>query len=128
MRCRRARTGNGNMRQRCQVVEGESLAMQKLAEVTIANAGFDRHSLASTVKLDDSIEQFCRAMIAGAIGDAVERMSRAQRFDPVAARDELAHLLGRLRPMSGNCIVCIIASPIGLPGRHIRARQGYYVK
>jgi len=64
-------SGDGDVREGCQVVDSEAALIDDRREVSVADAGADGDGLRSRIEID-GFERCERELILGAVGDAVE--------------------------------------------------------
>ena len=88
-----AGAGDGDVRQRGEVVQREALLVEIGAQLAVAHAGFERHRARLGVQRDHMIHRLERDEGPGAVGDVVEAMTRAEHFQRIVFLDELPDLV-----------------------------------
>jgi len=80
MGCGGDRTGDGDMRERCEIVKGVALSVDDGGELAVADSGADHDGAGMFVNLD-RIEIGKGDLVLVAVGDAVEGVARAEGAD-----------------------------------------------
>src|SRR5260370_5654258 len=107
-----ARTNNGDMRQRGQVVHREAMAIKIRSKLAIRHTSANGHCARLRVKFH-SVELLQRYLIVAAVGDPIEGVPSTQRLQLAAALHHLLDLLRVLRKVQVVGMVLVVAGPVG---------------
>ena len=105
------RARHRDVRKRGQVVQGHAFGIQRLGQPAVRESGADCHGARCVVN-GSFLGQCLEQQELRRIGDARERMPRAEHPQTRAARDDLAHLFqgGRAVQLAGQ--ICVRAGPV----------------
>src|SRR6266511_2504665 len=87
-------------------------AMKPTRELSVTDSSFYRDSLMFTVQSYNLVEMFQRDKISRRVGNIVEGMTRAQRFQFVAMNEQFLDLFNCFRLVKLGSPIGVIASPI----------------
>ncbi len=76
----RAGSGDGNVRERGEIVEGEAFGVEERGELAVGNAGVDGDGAGVGVERDDFVERLEGEESVFAVGDIVEAVAGAEDF------------------------------------------------
>jgi len=122
---RRDGSGDGDVREGGEVVEGEAARINDGGEVAIANSGADGDGFGGNVEVD-GVEGVEGDLILGAVGDCVEGMTRAERAEVTTLADGGLDLFSGVRLQEVRSGVGVVAGPVRagrglcLSGKHPR--------
>lgn len=127
MRCRRTSAGDGNMRQRGEIVKRIAFAMKIAAELSISNARLNRHCAALAVYLHHAIKMLQRDDVLSRVRDAIEGMPSSERLQLAAAPYQLLHLLDGFGIVPSGRAVGVITRPVLLRFIHVHILRKHRV-
>ena len=93
--------GDGDVRQRGEVVEGKAARIDDGGEFAVGDAGADGDGAGFFVDVD-LVEVLERDLVLRAVGDGVEGVARAERAQLAAAFDDVRGLRRRRRACAGG--------------------------
>ena len=112
VRAGRAGAGDGDVRQRGQIVEREAVLIERRAQLAIAHSRLDRHRPRRAIERHDRFHLAQREKLVGAVRNAVEAVPGAEHLEVRVLSDELLDLRQRGRRRDAVGAVPIVASPI----------------
>ncbi len=123
VRCRGDGAGDGDVRQRRQVVQRPSARVDRWRQLPVGDARAHRCS-ASLVVDFDRVEALERDQVGIAVGDGVKRVARALRAKSHAALYHLAHLVDRAGIVHMIRAERDVAGPVFEPFARLLAMRG----
>jgi hypothetical protein len=100
------------VRQRREIVEREALLVQIRGELPVCDPGFDGHLTPFRIEADDPVQAGERDESVRTVGDAIEAVACAQRFESVVFPHQPLQLFERRRVIHPAGAVLDVAGPV----------------